>query len=293
MAEYYMIEKFTRCPHCGSFSLKGVDQGKTNIFVCSNCGNHYVLKGDTLKKTTSGRVMHQKKQETEMNNAKEGTKEKTPVRPERKTIKPRKPAVFLIPVLFLVIIGVIFLLSSRTKDREQIETPQPQVEKAENTKKDNPESKADEEPPTAAEEAQTQELPKDSDGIESGSLKIFDASLLKVRSSSPDSSTESMRWNFKRKKITVKRSKTQQVYIAGDSSGENNWAVDDEIIINGNRIKGFTKEMTEIGVIPRSSRVPPYDITHLVPPDKETILDIMLVDYGIVWGNTSLYIVIK
>ncbi|NIM18104.1 MAG: hypothetical protein GTO45_39510, partial [Candidatus Aminicenantes bacterium] len=46
------------------------------------------------------------------------------------------------------------------------------------------------------------------------SHKIFDTSWLKVRKTSPGYSDKSFRWYFKRKTITIKRSKTQRVYIA-------------------------------------------------------------------------------
>jgi serine/threonine protein kinase len=128
--------------------------------------------------------------------------------------------------------------------------------------------------------------------IEPISYKIFDYSGIKPRSSSPNHSDPSLRWFFKRRTVTIKRSKTQRVYIAGDSTGKAKWAVDDEIIINGERIKGFSQEMTQIGYIPESKCLPPCDITHLVSTDRKTILDIRLVDYGVFWGNTSLYLVI-
>ena len=124
------------------------------------------------------------------------------------------------------------------------------------------------------------------------SYKIFDFSGLKVRKSSPDYADKSRQWSFKRKSLTIKRSEAQRVLIAGDPTGKSKWAVDDEIRINGEHIKGVSGEITEMGGIPDSKRILPYDITYLVPANRKTVLDIRLVDYGIFWGNTSLYIVI-
>ena len=129
-------------------------------------------------------------------------------------------------------------------------------------------------------------------GSEPTAYKLFDPSGFKIRSSSPDSSDPSRRWYFARKNITIKRSEDQRVVIAGDPTGKHRWAVDDEILINGEIIKGYRDEITAQGTIPESQQMPPVDITHLVPSNREARLDIRLVDYGIFWGNTSLYIVV-
>jgi len=122
--------------------------------------------------------------------------------------------------------------------------------------------------------------------------KIFEYSSLKVRSSSPHTSDHSHRWYFNRKDITISREESQQVFIAGDPNGKRNWAVDDELQINGERIKGCSEVGNKQGNIPHSIRIKPLDITHLIPSNQETKLDIRLVDYGIFWGNTALYIVV-
>lgn len=137
-----------------------------------------------------------------------------------------------------------------------------------------------------------QTIPQET-AIKPTSTRVFDLSYMKVRSSYPDSAGPTHRWFFKKLTVTVKRSSEQRVYIAGDQKGRSPWCVDDEIRINGQRIKGFSEEITEIGVIPRAAKVPPHDITALVPSGVEVSLDIRLVDYGIFWGNTAIYIVVK
>ncbi|UCH97120.1 MAG: hypothetical protein JSV88_09785 [Candidatus Aminicenantes bacterium] len=275
-----MIEKFTRCPRCRSFSLNGLKPDETNripgglsgrFFVCSNCGIQYVLQGDTLEEIAN--FLRQRNPET---------KEKEPVRINSKTFS--RAAVFLIPVLFFIIVGMILLLNPGNQDREQVEVSPTRVEE-----KTIP-SKSEDEGDKV--ERKGVNLMKTLMTIEPKSYKLFDFSGMKVRKSSPRYSDKSFRWYFRRIAVTIKRSKTQRVYIAGDPTGKKKWAVDDEISVNGERIKGFSGEMTKIGYIPESKQVPPYDITYLVPSDRETKLDIRLVDYGIFWGNTSLYIVV-
>jgi hypothetical protein len=159
--------------------------------------------------------------------------------------------------------------------------------------KEKEEAKEETQPIEPVKVSQLQDEPENSSvEVKPISYKIFDVSKMKVRSRSPHRSDRSNRWNFKRKTVTIQRSKTQRVYIAGDPSGKTKWAVDDEIIVNGERIKGFSEETTRTGYIPESKCRPPCDITHLVSADRKTVLDIRLVDYGVFWGNTSLYIVI-
>jgi len=279
MDEHLAIEKFTRCPGCRSFSLKRSDPDETGkkaglfsdtIFVCNNCGNRYALKGNTLKETAG--LLPEREQKTK----------KEPRKLKSKTT--RRIAVFLLLFLGLLAVVITLQLQTRKQDEQQIEPAQPQVEKKEEVKK---EERKEEKP-----EAEVPEVPTTSNSSEPTAYKIFDLSWLKVRRSSPGFSKESLRWYFSRRRITVKRAKTQRVYIAGDPAGKKKWAVDDEIVIDGQRIKGFSREMTKVGYIPESSQLPPHDITHLVPANRDTVLDIKLADYGVVWGNTSLYIVI-
>jgi hypothetical protein len=303
MEAHYVIEKFTRCPGCQSFSLKGLNPDETgeipgvssgNVFVCNNCGAQFALQGNTLKEI--GSLLHQDKQKTQKSE---------PVRIESRTIT--RTAISLIFILCLIIGGILLLLHSGNQDQGQIEALQQKVESGQGVKqkdakktnlvkaviKEAEMANGETQPIEPVKVSQLQDEPETGSGeIEPISYKLFDVSGMKVRSSSPLRSDRSLRWNFKRKTVTIKRSKTQRVYIAGDPTGKTKWAVDDEIIVNGEKIKGFSEEMTKIGYIPESKCLPPCDITHLVSADRNTVLDIRLVDYGVFWGNTSLYIVI-
>ncbi len=135
----------------------------------------------------------------------------------------------------------------------------------------------------------------DNTRVEPRSYKISESPGIRIRKSYPDRSDRSNRWYFSRATITIKRSPQQRVYLAGDRTGKRKWGVDDEVYINGERIKGLAQEGGELtgeGYIPDAKQLPPYEITHLVPANRKTVLDIRLTDYGIFWGNTSLYIVI-
>lgn len=125
-------------------------------------------------------------------------------------------------------------------------------------------------------------------------IKVFDASSIKVRASSPDQNDPAHRWCYLRNRITVKRTPDQRVYIAGDRTGTKNWGADDKLIINRKVFEGLTLEYKQqSGTFPDASKCPPLDITDLVLPDRETSLNIELVDYGITWSNTEIYIVVK
>jgi len=303
MEAQYIIEKFTRCPGCRSFSLKELNPDETgaipgvssgNVFVCNNCGAQFALKGNSLKEI--GSLLHQHEQETP---------KQEPVRVETRTTS--RTAYLFIFIVCLVIGGILLLLQPWNRDQEQIEAlvqkveSKPEVNQKEE-KKTNPVNAVIKE--TEKENKETQPIEpvkvtqlQDEPEInniepEPAAYKIVDDPGVKVRSSSPHSSDLSKRWDFKRKTVTIQRAKTQRVYIAGDPSGKAKWAVDDEIIVNGEKIKGFSEEMTQTGYIPESKCRPPCDITHLVSADKRTVLDIKLVDYGVFWGSTSLYIVI-
>jgi type IV secretory pathway VirB10-like protein len=270
-----------------------------NVFVCHNCGAQFALRGNTLKEI--GSLADQDKPEIP---------KREPTKREPAKIESRRMssnAIFLVIFLGLIVGGILLLLQPWNPDQEKIEALQQKVESKQEVNqkeekktnlvkavtKETEEVKEEIQPIEPVKVSQFEDEPETySVEVEPKSYKIFDDSGMKVRSSSPDRSDRSLRWNFKRKTVTIQRSKTQRVYIAGDPAGKARWAVDDEIIVNGERIKGFSEEMTQSGYIPESNCLPPCDITHLVSADRETVLDIRLVDYGVLWGNTSLYIVI-
>jgi hypothetical protein len=127
-----------------------------------------------------------------------------------------------------------------------------------------------------------------------GVVKVFSQTTIKMRSSAPDRVNDALKWSFSIKEITIRRSGSQQVFIAGDASGSGKWAVDDQLIINGNAFAGLngTYEQ-ESGPLPPQAKRIPLDITHLVPPERETVLKVELADHGKRWGNTDIYIIIK
>jgi cytoskeletal protein RodZ len=148
------------------------------------------------------------------------------------------------------------------------------------------------------EESDTESIDESSPSIpgtqSSPPLKVFDASSIKVRASAPDQNDPSHRWCYLRNKVSVRRTPEQRVYVAGDPTGTKKWGVDDELIINRKVFEGLSSEYEkQSGTLPESSKWPPLDITDLVPPDRQISLNIELVDYGITWSNTEIYVVVK
>jgi len=123
---------------------------------------------------------------------------------------------------------------------------------------------------------------------------VFQAGMIKKRSSAPDAESPAHRWCFVKKEITVKRESHQKVFVTGNAAGTKNWGVDDQLVINGKRFDGLSQPYNEIaGPLPDSSKCDPLDITDLVPPDREISLLVELVDHGIQWANTDIYVVVK
>ena len=321
--QVFIAEKFAPCPECRCYSLEIVKGGKPTKkqvsartwFTCNNCGYRFSARitkdGDTLKTvaiwdrafvikniilatlaaaaliflaiklplwkgTPAAKPAIVKEQKPKVD--KTGDKKSKPA------AKPvtRKKAKKVI---------------AKQQDKQEQTLLQPA------TPEDNKDLKTEKSEPvkekslsmeiTPKQEAAKPQTALQENTIKPTSTKIYDLSYMKVRRSYPNSSDPSHRWFFNKRTVVIKRSSEQRVFIAGDERGRRAWAVDDEIRINGQRIKGFSEEITEIGVIPHSAKVPPHDITALVPVGGEVTLDIRLVDYGIFWGNTPIYIVVK
>lgn len=125
-------------------------------------------------------------------------------------------------------------------------------------------------------------------------VKVFEGSSLKVRKSCPDMEENKNRWRFLKKTLTLKRDNNQKVFIAGDKEGQKRWGVDDHLFINGRKFVGLADSLEENkGYIPYESKLKPLDITHLIDPGKDVTLKIELVDHGIYFGNTDIYLVVR
>ncbi len=124
--------------------------------------------------------------------------------------------------------------------------------------------------------------------------KVFDRSVLKVRSSHPLNKERQFRWKYITKSVKVFRNEDQKVFISGDFSGMENWAVDDTIIIND---KNFPGIKGGIGVksktIDDDRKLAPLDITDIVPAGKNFTLKIELANHGKLFGNTDIFVIVK
>jgi len=124
-------------------------------------------------------------------------------------------------------------------------------------------------------------------------IKVFNGNILKIRSSAPDKVSAANRWCFLSKEVAVQRGPNQRVILAGDRSGKNRWAVDDQLIINGKLFNGIAVEYdAEPGMLPESAKLQPLDLTSMVPPQKKITLKLELTDHGKMWGNTDIYILV-
>jgi len=125
-------------------------------------------------------------------------------------------------------------------------------------------------------------------------IKVFGRVSLKLRSSHPFKKDKNFRWRFSKNSVTICRKKGQRVFISGDFSGFGNWAVDDTIIINGNNFPGIKGGSGIKGrTINEERKLPPLDITQLITAEKEFVLNIVLANHGILFGNTDIFIVVK
>jgi len=120
------------------------------------------------------------------------------------------------------------------------------------------------------------------------------ASNLKIRMSSPEKESPKSRWKFFVKNFNIQRSEDDIVLISGDKTGSKSWNVDAELVINNKVFRGysFTKDYSS-KYIPKEFLQKPINITNMIPPNKSVNIKVQLVDYGILWGNTDLYLVIK
>lgn len=129
---------------------------------------------------------------------------------------------------------------------------------------------------------------------DSGVIHVFKQNTIKLRSSAPDSVSEANKWCFLKKEVKVRRGPHQHVYVAGDSTGTLRWAVDDRLIISRKEFAGLCQPYEKSsGYLPDEAKCLPLDITDLVPPNLGIVLTVELIDHGIHWANTDIYIVVR
>lgn len=365
METQYIIEKFTRCPGCGSFSLKGEDdQGKN--YRCANCSDRFLFKDDQLKALPGNRekekplpvvstpqpplpgtpvleeIYRADRESTEPPQT-DAVENNILVKKSKKTKKVNKMVLIsgaAAAVAIIAIIAWLFLasgpapddnrddlpvLTEREINNSNSSSPSPTSGNTSNEKQNfdvptssqpieaihppittppidvplaNESTTSSKTEPTTRENKNTQpsgtsEKINQEPGEKSKAFKIASSTIIKIRSRFPDKSAPQYRWYFQRTSIRISRSDSQRVYIAGDNSGTMKWAVDDVIIINNKVITGCTEPMSDTGEIPNSRKLPPYDITDLVRPNRSITLNIKFADYGILWGNTDVYIVVR
>ena len=279
--------KFMRCPKCRSYSVKesGLNSREkvkgflfqASAYYCDNCSYRYV-EYDSFFTTLKNRLIRNKWQ----------------------------LALLLVTVSILI---VILLLQRDKLLQKPPSTPNPEtlVKKREippdaahptETKKITVEKITEEKREPESTQERTVEKPEAATSPvilnKTDSTMVFPATTTKVRVSARNTVGPAHRWSFLKNTITVRREAHQHVYAAGDSTGTQKWAVDDRLIINGKVYEGLsTSYDKKAGYLPEMAKNLPLDITNLVPPDQETLLEIELVDHGKLWTNTKIHIFVK
>jgi len=278
----YEAEKILKCPKCGKYTLeiiKTKSSGKLNL-VCSHCKSEYIYSSKNADKENYKGI-------SLISNNK------------------KKNIIYMLSALFIIILTafILFMLlnKSETKSELKKENIVAKTEQKEDINKDSTIKKKQIKEQNISSIVEKEPRVKHSSDknkaiettVPKSAIKIFDTSYIKVRSSHRNSEDPSFRWFYNRKTITLEREPGQRVFISGGPEGTEKWAVDNEIRINDKRITGTKKSPERIGMIPENIKVEPYEITDLIPPGKEIELDIRLTDYGILWGNTAVYVVVK
>lgn len=158
-------------------------------------------------------------------------------------------------------------------------------------KKNDPKTETDKNKAAGAPTTNITEIPQ----ARGQSVRLFSSNTIKIRKSMPDEENASKRYTFERNKVVVRRTPEQRVFIAGDTAGQKNWAVDNQIVVNRKSFSGLSMSdyPTGTGFIPDNASQPPLDITHIIPADRPVSLQVELVDFGRYFGNTEVYIVVK
>jgi len=128
----------------------------------------------------------------------------------------------------------------------------------------------------------------------SNSVLLFPAAPLKIRASSPEAESINYRWAYNKKSITITRLENQKFYLSGDADNLSPWAADNILTISGNDISGLSAPvLPETTVISETHCRDSIEITDYFPSQKTVEVRFALVDLGIRWGNTNIYLVIR
>ncbi len=282
--------KFLRCSKCRSYSVKqselnAIEKVKGLFFpaaayYCANCSHRFVEYGSFLPGFKKPLLQHK--------------------------------WLLAVPLVLVALVIVILLFSGDKSVQPPTSTPYSETPvkkravpskvdrsiETEKAEKVTTEEKTEPKPTQKGEIEKEKPEPATSPVIlkktEIINIKVFSATTIKVRSGAPNTVSPAYKWSFRKNTITIKREAHQHVYVAGDSTGTQKWAVDDQLIINGKVYEGLSASYNiKGGSLPESAKNLPLDITDLVPANQETPLRIELVDHGKFWANTEIYIVVK
>lgn len=126
------------------------------------------------------------------------------------------------------------------------------------------------------------------------SILLFPQEQLRIRNSSPTEESANRRWIYKTKTITLTRQVDQKFYVSGNPDSLQPWAVDNILLISRNAIPGLqTPILPDTPTISRNHCREPLEITAYFPAQQTMEVTFSLVDLGIKWGNTDIYLLVK
>lgn len=125
-------------------------------------------------------------------------------------------------------------------------------------------------------------------------LLLFQETQLKIRNSAPHEESSSHRWVYNSKTITISRKTGEKIFLSGHPDNPSPWAVDNIILISKSALPGLKSPVSEaMPIIPKNLYREALDITDYFPADAAVQITFSLVDLGIKWGNSNIFLVFQ
>ncbi len=124
-------------------------------------------------------------------------------------------------------------------------------------------------------------------------ILLFPKAPLRIRNSAPEEESTNHRWAYNSNSITLTRKADQKIFISGSPDELTPWAVDNILVISNNTISGLKNPvLPETTQLSQEHYRAPLEISDYFPIQKPLEITFSLVDLGIRWGNTDIYLLI-